>query len=83
MTRETALRRLENRTEQLVRLVMLGAPEIMLEKQRDLVSRARGWVDNPPPEEPDLQSCLLQRAFVRLAHEPVGRTGITILAMTS
>jgi hypothetical protein len=53
MTLETALRRLENRTAQLVRLAVLGAPEIILANQRRMVTEARGWVDSPPPEIPD------------------------------
>lgn len=53
MTRETALLRLENRTEQLMRLAVLGAPEIILDNQRRIVREARQWVDDPPPEIPD------------------------------
>lgn len=53
MTLETALRRLENRTEQLARLVALSAPACLLEQQRKMVAEARGWIDSPPPEIPD------------------------------
>lgn len=44
MTRATALRRLEYRTETLARLVLMDAPEIILENQRNLVTIAEGWV---------------------------------------
>lgn len=53
MTKENALRRLEYRTETLARLVLLGAPEIILENQRQLVAIAEGWVSSPPPDIPD------------------------------
>lgn len=44
MTRATALRRLEYRTETLARLVLMDAPEIILANQRNLVTIAEGWV---------------------------------------
>jgi hypothetical protein len=53
MTRETALLRLQNRTERLVRMILLDAPDIIVVEQRRLVRQAAGWVDNPPPEIPD------------------------------
>jgi hypothetical protein len=53
MTRDTALLRLQNRTEQLACMVIQGAPQIILDEQRRMVRQAREWVDNPPPEIPD------------------------------
>jgi hypothetical protein len=53
MTRETALLRLQNRTERLARMVLLEAPDIILDKQRQLVRQAARWVEDPPPEIPD------------------------------
>lgn len=53
MTKDTALRRLENRTAQLARLKLLGAPSLIIENQRRLVSEAGEWVDAPPADIPD------------------------------
>lgn len=53
MTKETALRRLEWRTEQLAWLVRTGAPEILIEKQREMVKAARAWAGSPPASIPD------------------------------
>ena len=48
MTRETALRRLEWRTEQLAWFVRTDAPQVIIENQRGMVAEARAWVDSPP-----------------------------------
>jgi len=53
MTRDTALLRLQNRTDQLARLMLLGAPDIIIQEQRRMIRQAAGWVENPPPEIPD------------------------------
>lgn len=53
MTKTTALLRLQNRTEQMMRLVLLNAPEVILAEQRRMIAQARGWVDDPPAEIPD------------------------------
>ena len=53
MTKDGALRRLQGRTEQLARLVLLGAPKIILAEQRRMVAQAREWVDDPPAHIPD------------------------------
>jgi hypothetical protein len=53
MTKEGALRRLEQRTEQLLRLEGLGAPEVILDNQRLMVTEARMWVEDPPVWIPD------------------------------
>jgi hypothetical protein len=53
MNKNTALLRLQNRTEQLVRLVLLNAPAIIIEEQRRMMRQAAEWVISPPPEIPD------------------------------
>lgn len=53
MTKNGALLRLQNRTEQLARLILLGAPAVILLEQRRLVRQAAEWVINPPSEIPD------------------------------
>lgn len=53
MTKETALRRLENRTNSLARLCLMNAPDIIIQNAERLVDEAAAWVDNPPPEIPD------------------------------
>ena len=53
MTKESALLRLQNRTEQLTRMVLLGAPDVIVQEQRRLVHQAAQWVTSPPPEFPD------------------------------
>jgi len=53
MTKDTALLRLQNRTEQLARLMFPGAPAVILAEQRRMITQAAGWVASPPPEIPD------------------------------
>jgi hypothetical protein len=53
MTKDTALLRLQNRTAQLARLMLLGAPAVIIAEQRRMVAQAAGWVSSPPPEIPD------------------------------
>ena len=53
MTRDTALLRLQNRTNQLARLMLLNAPAVIVARQRQLVRQAADWVACPPPEIPD------------------------------
>ena len=53
MTRDTALLRLQYRTEQLMRMAVLGAPGVIIAEQQRMVAEAREWVDSPPPEIPD------------------------------
>lgn len=48
-----ALRSAELRTEQLVRLVVLGAPEIVIDKQREMVDEARERVSYFLEHAPD------------------------------